>query len=71
MLNGVLNDSAQAHLGPQCSVDIMCAMGTRMHPFHRFSPVSRLPTAIHFVRGLFCAQLLARMFDPLPKSPIA
>src|SRR5215210_5522805 len=69
MLSGGFNDSAHAHLGPHFSVDIMCAMGTGGPQFHRCPPVSRLPTPIELMRGLFCAQLLTRMLDPLAKPP--
>src|SRR5882724_6925631 len=37
----------------------------------RFTTSSRLPTSAHPTRGLFCAQLLARVLDLLAKSPIA
>jgi hypothetical protein len=71
MLSGGFKNSAHAHLGPFFSVDIMCAMGTGTHQFHRCPPVSRLPTPIDSVRGLFCAQLLTRMLDPLAEPAIA
>jgi hypothetical protein len=71
MLRGSPTESAHAQLRPPTSVDTMCAMGTMPHkmlPLTTTIHTSHIPSS---TRGLFCAQLLARVFDPLAEPAIA
>src|SRR6476661_431821 len=52
-------------------VDSMCAVGNQAWLGLCCPLLSRLPTQIDVSRGLLCGQLLAGMFDPHAKAPVA
>ena len=63
--------SARPHLRPLSTVDSVCTMG--MGPGHAatISTTIQNSHSPKIARGLFCAQLLARMLHPLAKAAIA
>jgi hypothetical protein len=63
--------SARLHLRPLSTVDSVCTMG--MVPGHAatISTTIQNSHSLPIARGLFCAQLLARMLHPLAKTAIA
>jgi hypothetical protein len=65
------NDSVCPHLRPLSTVDSVCTMG--MVPAHAVTISTTIKNSHtrKISRGLFCAQLLARMLYPLPKTAIA
>src|SRR5215207_5460376 len=70
--SGYVGGPRNASVGPQLvslpHVDTLLAVGT----FHPTSPPSsRVPTTQGRARGLFCAQLLARVIDALAEGAIA
>jgi hypothetical protein len=71
MLSGAPTESAHAHLRARTSVDTVCAMGTVPHELLRLSTTIQSSHIIPSARGLFCAQLLASMLDPLAEPTIA
>jgi hypothetical protein len=71
MLSGAPTESAHAHLRAPTSVDTVCAMGTTPHKMLLLSTTIHTSHIPSITRGLFCAQLLARVFDPLAEPAIA
>jgi hypothetical protein len=71
MLSGAPTESAHAHLRARTSVDTVCAMGTIPHKLLLLSTTIQTSHIPPTTRGLFCAQLLTRMLDPLAKPAIA
>ena len=64
------NDSARSHLGPFGAVDTVCTMGTVPASAATISTTIQSSHSRWRARGLFCAQLLARVLDPLAKTAI-
>jgi len=70
MLSGAATESAHTNLRPRTSVDTVCAMGTMPHEQRLPSTTIQTSHTLRITRGLFCAQLLSRVFDPLAESAI-
>jgi hypothetical protein len=64
-------NSARPHLRPLSTVDSVCTLGMALRLCASISTLSRVPTPVEKRRGLFCAQLLPSMLDPLTKAAIA
>ncbi|MEA2725090.1 MAG: hypothetical protein QOH59_2861 [Gemmatimonadales bacterium] len=63
--------SAHPHLRPLGTVDSVCTMGTVPLYSTTISTTIQNSHSPTLARGLFCAQLLARMLYPLAKAAIA
>jgi hypothetical protein len=70
MLSGAPTESAHTHLRARTSVDTVCAMGTMPHEQRLPSTTIKTSHTSRITRGLFCAQLLARMLDSLAEPAI-
>jgi len=62
--------SAHPHLRPLGTVDSVCTMGMMLGHAATISTTIQNSPSRRIARGLFCAQLLARMLHPLAKSAI-
>ena len=71
MLSAVANQSARSHLRPLGTVDSVCTMGMVLGHAASISTTIQNSHNPQNARGLFCAQLLAGMLNPLPKTSIA
>ena len=60
----------RSHLPHFSPVDSVCTMGMLLPLRYRSPLLSRIPTQGEFARGLFCAQLLARMLHTLTESTV-
>src|SRR3954471_12236664 len=70
MLSGAATESAHTNLRPRTSVDTVCAMGTMPHEQRLPSTTFHTSHTSPITRGLFCAQLLASVFDALAEAAI-
>src|SRR5688572_1879927 len=59
------------NLRPLCTVDSVCTMGMLVGHTASISTAFQNSHTGQNTRGLFCAQLLARMLNPLAKSAVA
>jgi hypothetical protein len=64
-------ESAGPHLRPLGTVDSVCTMGMMLGHAATISTTIQNSHSRRMVRGLLCAQLLARMLHPLAKTTIA
>jgi hypothetical protein len=62
--------SAGPHLRPLRTVDSVCTMGMVLDHAATISTTIQNSHSRQIARGLFCAQLLARMLHPLAKTAI-
>jgi hypothetical protein len=65
------NKTLHPHLRPLGTVDIVCTMGMMLPPAAMISTSIQSSHSLPNARGLFCAQLLARVLHSLPKTAIA
>jgi hypothetical protein len=70
MWSAAPSNFAHSHLGPLTSVDIVCAMGMLHDNTASISTTIQNSHTRWIARGLFCAQLLARMLHALTKSAV-
>ena len=63
--------STRPHLRPLGTVDSVCTMGMMLGHAATISTTINNSHSPQTARGLFCAQLLARMLYPLAKTAIA
>ena len=63
--------SAHPHLRPLGTVDSVCTMGMMFGHAAMISTTIKNAHSLQIARGLFCAQLLARVLHPLAKPAIA
>jgi hypothetical protein len=63
--------SARPHLRPLSTVDSVCTMGMVLGHTATISTTIQNSHSRRIARGLFCAQLLARMLHPLAKTAIS
>ena len=63
--------SAHPHLRPLGPVDSVCTMGMKLGHAAMISTTIKNTHSRQIARGLFCAQLLARVLHPLAKPAIA
>jgi hypothetical protein len=61
---------ARSHLPHFSPVDIVCTMGTVSRNTPSISTTFQSSHTGEFARGLFCAQLLTRVFDTLTESTV-
>jgi hypothetical protein len=71
MWSAAPSNFAHSYLGPLSSVDIVCAMGMLHDNTASISTTIKNSHTRCIARGLFCAQLLARMLDTLAESPVS
>ena len=64
-------ESAHPHLRPLGTVDSVCTMGMMLGLAAMISTTIKNAHSPQIARGLFCAQLLARVLHPLAKPAIA
>jgi hypothetical protein len=65
------NKTMHPHLRPLGTVDSVCTMGMMFGPTATISTSIQSSHSPPILRGLFCAQLLARVLHPLAKTTIA
>ena len=64
-------ESMRPHLRPLGTVDSVCTMGKALGHAATISTAIQSSHSRRIARGLFCAQLLARMLHSLAKTAIA